>query len=441
MKISLAILKNESKIYNQNRIKGRWKIKRNITGSLFIVFLLIVDAYAVETRVTNDPAISRYDSLAWTGSEYGIAWEDFRDGSNQIYFARLDSLGNKIGNDVRITFSSGGAGKPNLVWNGTEYGLAWSDLRDNNAGSEIYFVRIDSLGNKIGSDVRITTAWGESYWVSMVWNGTGYGLVWEDGRNSNWEIYFARINSLGSKIGSDVRITTNTANSWNPQIIWTGADYGITWMDDRAGNWDIFFAKVNSSGIKSTGDIQVTSLPTHSMWSTIDWTGTDYGIAWTDERDGNQEIYFARLDSNGLKIGSDVRITNSAGNSRPPWMVWNGNQHSLVWCDTRDGSCELYFVGIDTAGNKIGLERHLTVFDGNHSLDPEIVWANGKYGISWQETKDGNDEIYFMVLENDMLIPTLSEWMVIVLGVMLVLLLATKIKRTFNKRHSLLIKP
>jgi hypothetical protein len=79
-------------------------------------------------------------SLVWTGSEYGVSWFDERDGNYEIYFARLDALGNKIGSDVRVTNDPLESSGPSLVWTGSEYGVSWHDFRDGNY--EIYFARL-----------------------------------------------------------------------------------------------------------------------------------------------------------------------------------------------------------------------------------------------------------------------------------------------------------
>ena len=40
-----------------------------------------------DLRITNDPHLSELPSLVWTGSEYGVSWDDWRDGNDEIYFA------------------------------------------------------------------------------------------------------------------------------------------------------------------------------------------------------------------------------------------------------------------------------------------------------------------------------------------------------------------
>ncbi|MBN1798844.1 MAG: hypothetical protein JW822_09715 [Spirochaetales bacterium] len=152
--------------------------------------------------------------------------------------------------DVRITNAIGDSMYASLVWTGTEYGVAWSDNRDGN--SEIYFTRINSSGIKQGADIRITNALDISMDTSLVCTGTEYGVAWEYLRDGNFEIYFARINSSGVKQGADIRITNDTSASGTPSLVYAGSEYGLAWNDNRdgIGNYEIYFARLYPDGTK-----------------------------------------------------------------------------------------------------------------------------------------------------------------------------------------------
>jgi hypothetical protein len=75
-------------------------------------------------------------------------------------------------------------------------------------------------------------------------------------------------------------------------------------------------------------------------------------VAWLDNREGNDEIYFTRISSSGVKQGSDVRIATSAADSWEPVLVWTGSEYGVAWYDNRDGNDEIYFAVWDGAGNK-----------------------------------------------------------------------------------------
>src|SRR5262245_4876806 len=151
----------------------------------------------------SDPAANAAAlSLASDGCEIAVAWADARDGETEIYFARVGGDGAKLGADVRVTNSAGTSQAPSLVWNGSGFGLAWSDGRDG-PDPEIYFVALDPTGAKLTADLRITNAPALSLGSSLVWTGSEYGLAWHDLRDGDPEIYFARLAASGEKIGGD----------------------------------------------------------------------------------------------------------------------------------------------------------------------------------------------------------------------------------------------
>jgi hypothetical protein len=49
------------------------------------------------------------------------------------------------------------------------------------------------------------------------------------------------------------------------------------------------------------GDVRITNDAGISQSPILAWTGAEYGVAWYDYRDGNSEIYFARLYPDGTK--------------------------------------------------------------------------------------------------------------------------------------------
>ena len=81
-----------------------------------------------------------------------------------------------------------------------------------------------------------------------------------------------------------------------------------------------------------------------------------------------------------MKIGGDVRVTIDAGISSLPSLVWRGAELGLAWSDSRDGNREIYFARLDSAGNLVGGPRRVT-FDTALSTDPRLEWTGSEYRI------------------------------------------------------------
>jgi len=148
-------------------------------------------------------------------------------------------------------------------------------------------------------------------------------MAWQDSRDSNNEIYFARLNSYGSaKIGSDVRLTNDPGNSIQPWIAWTGAEYGVFWQDERSGNYDLWFQRVGAGG----GTLGVNKEVTTTSY-TINACAAfgQYGFMVTGLGDGgaNYAIPWGCNDDTSAPSLPAAISMPTASQGQPPW--WAGS--------------------------------------------------------------------------------------------------------------------
>jgi hypothetical protein len=285
-----------------------------------------------QTQV-SEPGFSEYPvGLVWTGSEYSLAWHD-----SEVYFRRVGPDGNTIGTSLRVSDSDPSASRyPALAWTGREYGIVWYDER---AGArQVYFARLDAGGNKIGSDTPVgdpgTVATGTQ---AIAWDGSTFGIAWNDSRSGNPEIYFARISATGTKVGTDIRVTSDSASSYRPTLVWNGTAFGVAWFDDRDGSFAAYFALLDRDGQKLAGDLRVPDPGTHFTDTVVSpilaWTGSEWNVGWTDDRSWLSQVYLGRLDAGGAKIGRDQQLTRGTGRKYWPGAARDGVGFGLAWVD------------------------------------------------------------------------------------------------------------
>ena len=344
------------------------------------------DAYTGPAAATAG-ALTDFDpTVAWTGQEYGVAWSDWRNGfTRHVYFARLDSTGNKVGADTQITFSADEAGYPWIVWNGTEYAVAWEDYRQGGIG--IYFARIDASGNKIGGDVPVARTISYFFYMKpiLVWTGQDYGVAWSDETSGNFDIYFARLDPHGNMIGDILNVRSATGHAYLGDLVWNGQEFGIAWKDYRPGSSpdesEVYFARIAADGSLIGSEVRVTTAAGRSNDPTLAWSGSEWGIAWYDNRGtGVYDIYFARLDATGTKIGGDLRLTNTSGYSAYPRIEWTGARYGLTWHESNAA----HFVHLDTAGSL----QHAPLVLGSGvctGARPFPVWSGSDWMVGWDD--------------------------------------------------------
>ncbi len=111
--------------------------------------------------------------------------------------------------------------------------------------------------------------------------------------------------------------------------------------------------------------------------------------AWVDTRNGNSEIYAAKISRALTKRGTDKRITSSPGNSTEVKLLVRGDRTFAVWADDREdpklGSADIYLAQLDTKTlKKRGPETRLFRSEA-HSRTPGIAGAADGLVIWWLE--------------------------------------------------------
>ncbi len=233
---------------------------------------------------------------------------------------------------------------------------------------------------------------------------TGNGeiiIVWEDGRNQNLDIYAQKLDTLGIAMWVDNGISVSNEN-WKekrPNIVPDGNGGAIiSWIDDRyTGYGEIFAKRINASG--------------NSLWNesgvavcTVDGA-FDYGnsismisdgnggaiICWEDSRNGNDDIFAQRIDSNGITLWAEngQAICTETGRQFEPNIVSDGNGGAIIcWEDERSGDDidDIYGQHISASGNILWTENGIPISNTDDDQGYNQVIADGNHGaiICWK---------------------------------------------------------
>ncbi|MBI4722366.1 MAG: T9SS type A sorting domain-containing protein, partial [Candidatus Stahlbacteria bacterium] len=130
---------------------------------------------------------------------------------------------------------------------------------------------------------------------------------------------------------ADVGLTNDPDDSWYPSIAVRDAIVHVVWVDGRDGNWEIYYKHSVDNGSLWYSDERLTNAAGDCYYSSVAcWDcsyNADVHVAWTDERDGNQEIYYKRhlcdttsgieeskkfrVESRELRVSSNPFITTT----------------------------------------------------------------------------------------------------------------------------------
>lgn len=200
-------------------------------------------------------------SAVWNpnSNAYGVTW--YGSATNTPYegarFAKFNRLG--VRTSAVVVLSSANDGnyyKPFIATSGNGYAVAWDSRRNcNNITNcpQVFMARVNNLGQKVGNDFAVTSSDSDRA-QALVWNGNSYAI---------FSIGFNGVN-LNLVLNNNTIINNNTLAGGfiDPQNIkteWNNGQYLLSFEDRITGNADIYVAKYRDNGSLIEPFYQVTT--------------------------------------------------------------------------------------------------------------------------------------------------------------------------------------
>ncbi len=355
-------------------------------------------------QVTDDDVPSTHPTLVWNGTNYGLLWRDHLRGANgkriaQLSFALLGPTGAKIRGDVRITSANGGVdpdGATPLVWDGS----GWAVFTTEQLGAgdaRIVFYRLDPDGDVIIDAAPITGSIDPKQHVSATWNGTEYGVAWSESWGvNNSSIRFARVLP-----DANVLLVQNVANQGSPapagtSILSDGSGWAVAWAGAFNGLNVIELARLDANGNVIHGPVRLSDddafplMPNDVAPKLFAKPGGGFIVYMTAGfyQSLEKEIGRVEADANGDRVGSRITISADDGfASTMPAAAFDGTSYLVAWADTHLNATEIADAIVSPAG-VVGTINDIT---GGHTFQvasslPSLFPFQGGFVSMWNES-------------------------------------------------------
>jgi len=355
-------------VWSDNRDGGNYEIyyKRSTNGG---------QTWGTDTRISNNVYFSANPSVSISGSVVHVVWDDDRDGNKEIYYNRSTDGGTSWGADTRLTNDPAASENPCVSASGLLVIITWNDNRQIGPGG--YYIRSTDGGKNWGTETLLGGTWNTAVSVS----GMLVHMVWVDGRGVHPGIYYKRSLDGGATWGADMPLTINdTAYSDSPSLFVSGSDVHVAFRDSRKSTgtgYEIFYKHSANGGITWGTDTQLTNFGVTTYNPSISASGSGVHIVWTDNHNGNFEIYYTHSTDGGITWGTDTRLTDNTAVSFYPFVSASVSAVHVIWQDNRDGNNEIYYKRNST-GNPVGIKdlqsagSQFTVFPNPASTEIKI---------------------------------------------------------------------
>ncbi len=302
------------------------------------------------------------------GSHVYVSWYDGRDGAYDIYFQHSTDGGlTWLNEEKRVdTDGSGDAysAKPRMAVDGAGHvHVAWEDLRNGN--NDIYFNTSATHGDTWGNpDIRVDpdgdAAPAESFGASVAADDNGLtAVVWHDLRNGAFSDIYAGVSTNGGQsFHTPVRLDAGdgpgVSDSLFPVVLVEDGQIRVAFRDDRQNaGFNIHFTKSTDQGASFTDEIVVDTDEggAHSVEPAMVSDGSNLVLAWTDLGDpslGDWEdiLYNVSTDGGDTWLEEEVRVDDDdryTARSIGMKVDLQDGELFFTWSDYREGAGDIWF--------------------------------------------------------------------------------------------------
>ncbi|MEO0067809.1 MAG: hypothetical protein ABIK23_01595, partial [candidate division WOR-3 bacterium] len=455
--------------------------------------------FLIDTARLSTPGCDA--SVGFDGTNFLVVWRDFRRGRNDLLAARVDQSGRvldpngllvaeEVGYSApaiafdgvnylvvyvrnfhirakrvspaglviepEIVVSNEGESQndPKVAYHGANYLVVWEDYRVDN--DDIYCARVSPAGVVLDTasiPVADSLFWEERPDVCAT--DSGFWVVWETGYNPT-NIHAARVTSNGQVLDHNgFPVAPNPAQQAYPATASDGANALIAWRDDRAGEGDIYGARLTWAGqVLDTNGFLISGATDFQGPVDIGFDGTNYFLAWEDYRNNPQagDIYAARvtpdgqvLDPNGIPVevdtlyeeipaitcGDSASLVLWTGQILPslepgiqskrvsasgvvldttattvstycpaqwdPAVAYDGTNYLVVWEDDRNEpgyGTDIYAARVSPTGEVLDPACIPVCIEEGWQMYPAVTFNGVNYVVAWQDERYGQPDIY-----------------------------------------------
>ncbi len=150
-------------------------------------------------------------------------------------------------------------------------------------------------------------------------------------------------------------LSNNDGLSISPAITVSGSNVYVIWMDETAGNFEVFFRTSFDDGNSFGPTENLSNNAGSSSVPVVAVSGNNVYVAWYDDSTGSgTEILYRRSINNGASFGPIINLSNSEGGSDSPSMAASGNNLYVVWADGTSGNAEILYRRSTDGGANFG---------------------------------------------------------------------------------------
>lgn len=356
--------------------------------------------------------------LCASGDNLAVAWVDDRSGTFDVW-VNASSDGGETWLDAPISPSSspGDAHDPSLACSGSDFYLVWEDTRESETQSDgVWFARSSNGGVTWGLPVGLTADSVTTHDANTphiaVWE-TGVLLTWAANPGGGYDIYAVASVDGGVSFGAPTRVESDIAGasySARPKAVLTSSQAMVLYEDRRTGVMTIRGASSNDGGLSFQSDVAISDDADGDALN-VD-VATEGDVVWLTWHQGpigeRLDAYAARGEGSGGNFSAPVRVSGGNVGERDdlrPRVAVNEGLATVAWYSEIGGG---YHVFVRSSADGVTFTDPYRVDnaeDAARSERPSIAGGGGAIVVGWVDDRNsrGSDrrDLYYVTTRDD----------------------------------------
>lgn len=227
---------------------------------------------------------------------------------------------------------------------------------------------------------------------SLVWNGEGYAAAWSGLSDDNADLWFARASAAGQRIGQPVRLTRSPSVKAFASLATSPAGYGLAWTDIRDDDVSVWFARLNRSGALQGEAARLPAPGGADLLPRVVWNGHEYAVIWYHLASSDLSLRLARVAPDGTRVDGEKIIVPQTIPSGAPGFAWNGDAYGIGWSAvaSRGDQAQTLFTRVGAGGEASAPFRVVQHRGQNGNVT--LAWARDHFGLVWEDDVSLEDE-------------------------------------------------
>jgi len=191
-------------------------------------------------QLTFNAGYSTRPDVAVRNTNVFLVWNDDTPGNSEAYFRRSVDGGANWLTSKRLTTTSGYSEGPSVAVSGANVHVVWDD--DTPGNGEIYFRTSADNGATWQKAKRLTSNAGQSYLPVVAVSGAKIQVAWQDYSPGAYNIFFRNSTDGGVTWQARQNLSNSTNQCEFPAVAVSDTAVYVVWEESPVGNREIFCA-------------------------------------------------------------------------------------------------------------------------------------------------------------------------------------------------------